>query len=1171
MFKSKKVSIVHALLASILSVLTLNSAHAGPGTLPNAPLFLSTIVEPNVYMTLDDSGSMDWGPLVKNNTAGLATDGGLPIIDNDDRGYYNPTFSRLNDSRGYLPPWGMNSAFITNVTGTYDNLVDYPQLYADFLALIDEWNRSWVVRTHQGNRNYYNPSVQYLPWVGNNADGSPMYVDADPTAALKDPSNPSGEKVDLTARHTFTSDEINITSGGTVKLETQMYIPTYFIWNDIESDGQLDQTDVKTQVEIPAGTAEMQNFANWFQYYRSRINATKAIIGSAINNTDAARTGMGLFNYGHRDDVKTMSDPTNKRDTLKSLYSIVIPWKTTPARIALENTGKYFETTDSSAPILSSSQGGECQQNFNILMSDGYWNGSDPSVGNTDIDGAGIFDGNQTQSNDGGNYADKWSNTLADIAMHDYERDLRSDLADKVPTQTGIDEADHQHLVTYSIAFGISGTLDPATADPLAVGFSWPQPVANTETTIDDMWHAAYNGRGKYLNSQDPEQLKASLTAAITNISERTGTAAAVAINSAKLSTESVVYLAEFNSNRWQGNLLAFPIIDTNTGELAATPKWDAASLLTARDIAARPRNVITYDNSLSVADGVAFQWSDISADMQSDLKTNSLGATDSDSVGQARLDYLRGDRSNEGSGEFFRTRLSMLGDIVNSGPVFVGPPSLSWPDSAPFPENSAAYSEFKTGAAATRQQMVYVGSNDGMMHAFDDATGEEVFAYIPGLVSSSNIGEGLHYLTEPEYVHNFYVDQTPTLSDVYISSGGSPQWHTVLVGGMRGGGRGIFALDVTDPGQFSETNADKMVLWEFTNSDDIDLGYTYSRPLIAYANDNTWVAIFGNGYNDLGSGEASLFIVNIEKGVDGVWQAGDYQKISTGVGTTANRNGLTSPALADVDGNGTVDRVYAGDLEGNMWVFDLSSSSANLWDVAYKSGSTPEPLFTAPAGQPITAKPVLAKHPDQPDSSSPSNAPNIMVFFGTGQYLVDADKTTTGVQSFYGVWDTGDSLLVNSDLIEQTFDNSFSVKVLSNNPVDYSIDHGWYFDLPETGERSVTSPIARRDTVFFNTFVPTENPCSFGGFGFKYAVDMVTGGSPSEPTYDANNDGVIDENDKVSNGIDQSTLVAVRQEGFLPEPVFIEDLSFTAEEATKVRALPELRVGRFSWQELLQ
>jgi type IV pilus assembly protein PilY1 len=1158
MFKFSKATLAQTLMAAAITVLPQQGAIAAPGNLPAAPLFLSTIVEPNVFFTLDDSGSMDWGPM-QSSTSGLATSSGLPVIDSRLRAYYTPSFTHL-----YPPSTGIYT--LPPADGTHA-----------------EWDRAWVARNHLANRNYYNPSIKYSPWPGTRADGTPMYKDADPTEALEHPDIPraaGGEWVNLLLDYTYT--EPTAGSGGVTKgvISTTHYIPTYYKWSptDGDGDGVIEASDLvgaavlAARVEIPrnASDPEMINFANWFQYYRSRMNATKSVIGGTINTTDASRMGVRMYNTGPMADLETMSDTVLKRTLLGSLYKFVTPQMGTPARTALEQTAGYFADKTSGA-ILSAAQGGECQQNFNVLMSDGFWNGTDPTVGNTDTDGTGPFDGNAAQSNDGGNYADGFSNTLADVAMDNYETDLRTDLSNLVPTQTGIDEADHQHLVTYTIAFGLNGTLDPSTDDPLAAGFTWPEPIGNTNTTVDDMWHAAYNARGKYLSAQNPDELQKSLAGAINDIAQRTGTAAAVAINSAQLSTESVVYLAQFNSNRWQGNLLAFPIVNTDTGELAATPKWNAAALLNARDFTLKPRTVVTYNDALAAPEGVAFQWADISPSMKDDLKTNATGATEADAAGVARLDYLRGDRSNEGAGRFFRQRISMLADIVNSGPVFVGAPSLNWPDTAPFPEDGQAYSEFKNGLAANRKKMVYVGANDAMLHAFDDDTGEEVFTYVPSIISSSAIGEGLHYLTESNYGHQFYVDLTPTLSDAYISSGSSKEWHTILVGGLRGGGRGLFALNVTDPDLFQEANADKLVMWEFDSDDDADLGFTYSRPFIAYTNAGTWVAIFGNGYNDLGSGEASLFIVDIEKGVDGLWQAGDYVKISTGAGDTANRNGLATPALADVDGNGTVDRVYAGDLEGNMWAFDLESTNQSQWGVAYNSGSTPIPLFTTPPGQPISAKPVLAKHPTQPDSSSPSNAPNIMVYFGTGQYLVDADKSSTSVQSFYGVWDQGDSALVNTDLIEQTFDTSFSVKVLTRNPVDYSIDHGWYFNLPETGERAVTSPIARADTVFFNSFVPVDDPCSVGGFGFKFAVDMATGGSPLDPSFDANKDGVIDDSDMVSNGVESSTLVAVRQEGFLPEPVFIEDLAFTAETATKVKALKDIPVGRFSWQELIQ
>ena len=1138
MVRFLKASMTQVLLAASVTVMSLQSAIAGPGTLPQTPLFLSSSVEPNVFLTLDDSGSMDWGLIVKEGTGGLTTSGGLPYVDSRQRAYYSPTFSRLYGNRYVLPP----------ADGTDP-----------------EWDKGWIGRNSEGNRNYYDPNFTYEPWAGSDATGNPMYVDADPTAVLKDPNDPTGEKMDLTRFYTYVEDG---------KSSTTFWIPTYFTWTDTDLDGAMDQSDTHVRVLIESGTAEMQNFANWFQYFRSRINASKAIFGRNINNTDASRMGMAFYNKGHQSDVESMSDPANKRALLNSLYGLEIGQNGTPARRVLKNVGEYFSSTGPNAPILNAANGGECQQNYNLLMSDGFWNGGDAGVGNVDIDGGAgntLFDGNAAQSNDQGNYADDFSETLADVAMTYYENDLRPLLNDRVPTQATVDEAEHQHLVTYTIAFGLTGKLDPGVDNPLAAGFSWPEPIANDLTTVDDMWHAAYNSRGRYLNADDPPALQGSLTAAISDIAQRTGTAAAVAVNSAKLSTDAVIYVAEFNSNRWQGSLKAFPIIDTNTGALSTVPKWDAASILTARNVVSNPRTIITYDNSPTVSDGVAFQWSSISLDMQNDLKTNANGGTGSDSIGQARLEYLRGERANEGSGLFLRERLSMLGDLVSSGPVFVGQPSLNWPDFAPFPEGAAAYSEYKNGSAATRKKVVYVGANDGMLHGFDDESGAEVIAYVPNLLSSSNIGDGLHYLTESNYVHKFYVDLTPTLSDVYLSTGGATAWHTILVGGLRGGGRGFYALDVTNPALFSEANADKLAMWEFTSSDDIDLGYTYSRPVIAYTNAGTWVAIFGNGYNDLGSGEASLFIVDIEKGADGDWQSGDYIKLSTGVGTAANRNGMATPALADIDGNGTVDRVYAGDLEGNLWAFDMENANSSQWDFASSSGSTPLPLFTTQANQPITAKPVLAKHPTQPDSSLPSNAPNIMVYFGSGQYLVETDQTSTTLQSFYGVWDKGDSRLTNTDLVQQSFDPSFSEKVLTRNSVDFSLEHGWYFNLDDSGERAVTSPVARADTIFFNSFVPVDDPCAVGGYGYKYAADMATGGSPREPTFDSNEDGVVDLFDTASNGATISPVAGLLQDGYLPEPVFLEDLSYTGEEAIKVKSLKDIPVGRFSWQELIR
>lgn len=1182
-------SLMHLLVAAVLTAMPAHQALAAPGALPSSPLFLSSIVEPNVFLTMDDSRSMTFATLVSQDTGKLRGASFTVSAENIPTILLNtPIGSGL-----------MSLTYIYDVPANNDLFVVPPRSVA---------SEAWVFKSPQANKLYYNPNVIYIPWPGSDAGGLPLYDDyTDPGIGVKSvalyPEDPASPTVDITQKHSY----------GTWYEFTgkSIYLPTYYIWdetNDVNNNGVIDaDTDTFQEFIIPSNdTAQLGNFANWFAYYRSRQSTMKSGVGRIVNNTDSNRMGLRLFNKKHLMNAETMTDSANKLKLLEALYSsngldifnpdgtINEDAKITPARTALEATGLMFanEISGIPSPILDEVDGGTCQQNFNLLMTDGYWNGPEPTWNtkpskdtkntdaSTDLDPS-IFDGDASQSNDGGNYADIYNATLADVGMHFYENDLRADLLDKVVPRAGVDEATHQHLVNYTLSFGMEGTLDPTT-DPAVLTdppFVWPPPVAGTATTIDDLWHTSYNSRGQHLvldgSSSD---LESKLNLSISDVTERTATAAAVAVNSARLSTESVIYLAQFNTNRWQGNLFAYPIIDTSTGQLADSPKWDAASQLNSRlkMYGDGVRKIITYDKSLAAPNkGVPFQWANMSLTMEDDLNMSPTGAPDAD--GASRLAYIRGDRTKEISGKF-RERISMLGDLVNSGPVFVGPPNLAWKDRAPFPTGDDAYSKFKE-LYIDRQGMVYVGANDGMLHAFNDDTGKEEFGYIPGAIYSQTVNEGLHYLTDQNYIHNFYVDLSPTLSDVFITTPtASNKWHTVLVGGLRSGGRGIYALDVTNPViHADEASAASMSLWEFTNEDDADLGYTYSRPIIGLSNAGTWVAIFGNGYNPVATnangqsstGEASLFIVDIEKGTDGNWVAGDYQKITTGIGSPGDQNGLSPPALADVNGDGTIDRAYAGDLRGNMWVFDLTSTMPGNWAIASKSGSTPVPLFTAAAKQPITAKPVLASHPTVPNSKT--NAPNIMVYFGTGQYLVNGDKITTDTQAFHGVWDNSDSQLTNADLVKQEFDATYTAgRVLTRKPVDYAVEGGCYFDLTDSGERAVTSPIARADTVFFNSFVPVENACSQGGYGYRFAVDMATCGSPLLATIDSNDDNIVDDKDYVSNGSADSTLAAVRQEGFLPEPVFIEDLAFTGEQAFKIKSLSSVPTGRFSWQELL-
>jgi type IV pilus assembly protein PilY1 len=450
------------------------------------------------------------------------------------------------------------------------------------------------------------------------------------------------------------------------------------------------------------------------------------------------------------------------------------------------------------------------------------------------------------------------------------------------------------------------------------------------------------------------------------------------------------------------------------------------------------------------------------------------------------------------------------------------------------------------------------VGANDGALHAFNADNGTEVFAYYPQAVFSDEERLGLHWLADTNYEHRYYVDMEPTLAEVYENvDGKGDAWHTLLVGGLRGGGRAIYALDVTDPSEFTDAQgvADN-ILWEFT---DPDLGYTYSKPTIAKMNDGRWAAIFGNGYNPTGAsatGQAVLFIKYLDKGTPSV------RKITTGVGSIANGdcadassdcNGLSTPAVVDLGADRVADRAYAGDLKGNLWVFDLSSDKPGTtpWSVAFGTAAIPEPLITANyldgtevRGQPITAQPMVTLHPTERHDAT---QPNTMVFFGTGQYMAENDPVTDGTNSFYGVWDSGAALdfdrsATESVLVKQTIKLESSgdeqVRLLSDNPVNYDEDNGWYVDLPDSGERVIVNPIVFADLVIYTTIVPFSNLCSdSAGYSWLMVHNLADGSEPDVVALDISGDGNFDHEDQV----DGENVAGVKSGNLYWQPTLVK------------------------------
>jgi len=671
----------------------------------------------------------------------------------------------------------------------------------------------------------------------------------------------------------------------------------------------------------------------------------------------------------------------------------------------------------------------------------------------------------------------------------------------------------------------------------------------------DPLWYAAKYGSGgndglaqgetspNYFLVTNASTLQEQLENAFEAIVGITTSASAVATNSTQLNDGTVLYQARFNSDDWTGELRAFPAAAVLAGTGIVPPLWDAGKLIPAPST----RNIFTANTDPTAAPlGLPFTWNNGLVDAQK----AALAYVDPNGVlpEEVQLNWLRGDHSQEQqNGGPFRDRNRALGDIINFNPMLVKANYFGYerlPDSA----GGNTYSDFYNHNRLNRRAMVYVGANNGMLHGFDAATGNELFAYVPNLLIPE-----LSRLADPAYTHRYYIDGQAFAGDAYLNG----SWKTILVTTLGAGGRGVFALDVTNPDNFGPSN----VLWEFT---DPDLGYVVGEPQVVRMANGQWAAVFGNGYNS-DSQQAFLFIVNLE--------TGDLiKKIPTGVGSDAASNGLAPPALLP-DQTGTIIAAYAGDMLGNLWKFDLSATipggtSNTGWRSAFSPGPSPDPLFTAVSAdgdlQPITARPEITIHPDG----------GYMILFGTGRYLASNDNvisdTNEPVQSLYGIWDNNSQVILSDPsartavLQEQTIlgepfisNLDQSTRVLSNNEVDWATKQGWFMDLVSPvhgrqGERVTLRPIIRRTRVIFTSRIPSDDPCVFGGDGWVMEIDALSGGRVDYALFDINQDSIFDESDFVpvevtENGATQTILIPVsglKVAGIPALPTIIRDAS---------------------------
>ena len=714
---------------------------------------------------------------------------------------------------------------------------------------------------------------------------------------------------------------------------------------------------------------------------------------------------------------------------------------------------------------------------------------------------AGTVTSTSTNSTTGGS-----SNSLADVAEYYFKTDLRSSTfgncqgalgsGTDVCQTTNPDNTTGntiQNMITFTIGLGTSGTLTydknyktQASGDyfDLIQGTkNWPIPTESTNggdpTNIDDLWHAAVNGRGRYFSAGDPNEVVNSLSSALIDIAAIVGSSSAAATSSQQpVAGDNDIFSAQFTSGKWTGTLLDYTI-DPSTGAISTTSKWDAAAVLDQRiNAGTTPRRIYYFQPAGSGPSGSlrAFTYANLTADSKNTLfdsfcsksgaggslaplqcgALDAAGLTGANS-GSNLVSYLTGTKFDA----FYRPRDSALGDIVNSTPVFVGKPTFKYTENG--------YQSF-VAAKISRPGAIYVGANDGMLHAFD-RDGNELWAYVPSMVLPN-----LYKLADTAYPanHQYYVDGSPVIGDIYTSTG----WKTILVGGLGGGGRGYYALDITDP-------TAPLALWEFTDS---NLGLTYGNPVITKRANGTWVVAFGSGYNNVspGDGNGRLYILNANTG----------QLITTqttaSAGTTATPSGLSKiNAWVDSDLDNTAKVFYGGDLLGNLWRFDIDGvaapANASFLLARLNNGSTP---------QPITIKPQLGE-------VNQNGTKYHVVYIGTGRYLGGADFGSTDLQSIYAIKDDwtatsglGDAR-ASGKLVTQTLSAGAdsSTRTASNNAVDWVSKSGWMVDLTlSSGERVNVNMSLSFNILTVASNVPTPSACDAGGQSWLYRFDVSTG-----------------------------------------------------------------------------
>jgi type IV pilus assembly protein PilY1 len=619
--------------------------------------------------------------------------------------------------------------------------------------------------------------------------------------------------------------------------------------------------------------------------------------------------------------------------------------------------------------------------------------------------------------------------------------------------------------------------------------------------------------KSAYYYATEPKALEAGLNSAFADTANIIGSASTVAANSTSIQGDTRVYQARFDSSGWTGQLISYPL---NTDGTLGAANWSTDTTLvrpavnsasTAANAIPSSRKIFTANNT--TPKGTAVLLSSIDDAGVTDLKVALKATTESDYTNAGkRFNWIMGSAFYENTIGGLRIRTKLMGDVINSDPGYAGGTSFRYellPNDIGF--GAASYQSYITDKLA-RTAAVFVGANDGMLHAFNAANGNELFAYIPRGVYAKFIG-----LTSPSYTHAYSVDGPIYVSDVFISptgSSGTKSWRTIVTGTLGNGGLGAYALDVTDV--LAGTATAPRVIFDVSGTEPStatapnstlkdDLGYSQSKILVLPAQGGKWIAVWGNGTNSV-NGYSRLLAVDVETPTSAV-----------AIDTKAKFSSTTDNGLAGVaflpSGTGLLASAYGGDLLGNMWKFDLTNADINNWGVAYGTSSNPAPLIKVidPSGvaQPITATPTLGRNSLRLAGNGSSASPSTMVYFGTGKYGEATDNSNTQVQSMYGIADSGNNIaLTTSNRATKLHQKTISAQTTTNRTLSGDANtasgpavtwtgsnakDGWFLDLiysnNATGERVLSKPLLLFDRVIINTFIASANPCDFGGSGW--------------------------------------------------------------------------------------